>query len=290
MRFLKGLLLTISAIFLFVSVCSLALSYSLLSSVSPVSLFHLAEEFGGTEVVVGDILEIMVHPMPGDFARRGKIIEAAKATLSPERVRDLVDRVFSSIRAYIASAGQDSVTIDLRQLKTDFLNQLRSSYDGSIEDIEMDLREIPDRADVSRFISPEDAREIARPYRIMANLPLIAGSVAAACVLLLMYSGGVRRGLRLAGILAFLASALLLGASPVAQSHVTALIPDALSGPTLPVPIPVDPPALLNAATGLVLSKVRLSSGVLAAVGVAMALAPSFLRRSARGRGPSTPA
>ncbi|MGE5578744.1 MAG: hypothetical protein ACM3WU_01770 [Bacillota bacterium] len=291
MGFLKGVLLTVSAIIFFVAVTTLGLSYSLLSSASPSSVLQLAEEFGGTDVVVGDILEIIVDPMPEDFARREKIIEAVKATLSTEKVSDLVDQAISSIRAYIGSAGQDSVTIDLRGLKASFLNHLRASYDGSIEDIELDLQEMPDRADVSRFISMEDAKELAGPYRIFANLPLISAGVAVACVLLLLNCGGVGPGLRLAGLLALMASALLLGGSPTAKARVTGLIPDALSGPTLPVPIPVDPPALLIAATGLVLARVRLSAAVLAIIGAAMATAPRLIgERSAQEKRPSTPA
>lgn len=287
MRSPKGLLTAVSAIVFLAAVTALPLSYSLTSLVSPDSVFRLAEEFGGTEVVVGDMLEIMVDPMPEDFARREKVIEAGKATFSAAKVRNLLDQAFSSIRAYIKTAGRESVPIDLRDLKTTFLNELRSIYDGSIEDIEMDLRELPDWADVGRFISVEEARDISGPYKIISNLPLISAAIAAVCVLLMVYGSGAGPGLRLAGLLAILASAMLLIGSLAAEPRVAGLIPDALSGPTLPVPIPVEPLALLNEASAYVLGKVRLSAAVLSILGIALVLTPNIVRSPAKRTEPS---
>jgi len=230
----------------------------------------LAEEAGGTESLVDKALEKLI--VVDDPALRLKVIEAAKAALPETTLRDLTAQVLGGIRRYLDSSGTErTILIDLRGVKAEFMDELKKTYKGSLDDIEVDLERIPDRANLIDIMPVSDVREISRPYRLIGKLPLTSLAIAAAAAVLIFLSGGLSPGLRVIGYSAIAASVVVIAVTLVLPSMLENRIADAVRLTNMDVSLPVDTPALIGRLLTSVLGRLRIVAAVAGVCGAALA-------------------
>lgn len=290
MRFLKGVLLVLMSVVLAASTAVFALSCSAVSSAGPSLAMALVDKAGGAEKVVSGVLETLIPEMPGDEELRGEIIKAAVAAIPPKAVRELSAQAISGFRQFMDSGGTNvSILVDLRDLKSAFMNELAKNYGGSLDKIEAVLEDLPDKADLAGILPMEKLEAVTRPYRVVTNLPLVSAVVAGACLGILALVAGPGPGLRIAGWCLFVGGLAVfaltfVGANQI-QRQLARLIPHLKSK----IPLPIAPIALVYGASDFVFLRLRLVSGLCAATGAAAALFVPLIakRRAARGQPPA---
>lgn len=287
MRFLKGVLLVLMSVVLAASTAVFALSWSAVSSAGPSLAMALVDKAGGTEEVVSGVLETLIPEMPGDEELRGEIIKAAVAAIPPKAVRELSAQAISGFRRFMDSGGTNvSILVDLRDIKSAFMNELAKNYGGSLDEIETALEDLPDKADLAGILPIGNLEAVTRPYRIVTNLPLVSAAVAGACLAVLALIAGPVPGLRIAGWCLLIGGLAVLtltfAGEDQIQTRLARLIPDLNSG----IPLPIDPIALVYGVSDFLFLRLRLVSGLCAATGAAAALFVPLIakRRAARGQ------
>ncbi len=267
---MRRLLLVLCTVVFALSTTAFVLSYAAISSVNPSTVMGLAEEAGGTESLVDKALEKLI--VVDDPALRLKVIEAAKAALPETTLRDLTAQVLAGIRRYLDSAGTErTILIDLRDVKAEFMDELKKTYKGSLDDIEVDLERIPDRANLIDFMPVSNVREISRPYSVISKLPLTSLAIAAAAAVLIFLSGGLSPGLRVIGYSAIAASVVVIAVTLVLPSMLENRIADAVRLTNMDVSLPVDTPALIGRLLTSVLGRLRIVAAVAGVCGTALA-------------------
>ena len=287
MRLLKGVLLVLMSVVLAASTAVFALSCSAVSSAGPSLAMALVDKAGGAEKVVSGVLETLIPEMPGDEELRDEIIKAAVAAIPPKAVRELSAQAISGFRRFMDSGGTNvSILVDLRDIKSAFMNELAKNYGGSLDEIETALEDLPDKADLAGILPIGNLEAVTRPYRIVTNLPLVSAAVAGACLAVLALIAGPVPGLRIAGWCLLIGGlavlALTFAGEDQIQTRLARLIPDLNSG----IPLPIDPIALVYGVSDFLFLRLRLVSGLCAATGAAAALFVPLIakRRAARGQ------
>ena len=280
MRFLKSLLLVISTIAFAVSAAVLVLSYSAISSVNPSLVMDLSETAGGANELIDTALQRLIDV--DDDELREKVIAAAKAALPEETVRALTAQVISNLRKYLDSGGtQQTLLIDLHDVKAAFMDEIRKTYNGPLDEVEEAMEKIPDRANLAQFMSGQDVREISRPYKVVSNLPATSATVAVASILVICLLMGAVPGLRAAGWTLVILSAVILIGSFTGTTLVEGILVDAVSGPMFDFAMPVEPAALVGRVSAFLFGRLRIVSGIAAALGAGLVLIPSIMKRRA---------
>lgn len=287
MRLLKGVLLVLMSVVLAASTAVFALSCSAVSSAGPSLAMALVDKAGGAEKVVSGVLETLIPEMPGDEELRDEIIKAAVAAIPPKAVRELSAQAISGFRRFMDSGGTNvSILVDLRDIKSAFMNELAKNYGGSLDEIETALEDLPDKADLAGILPIGNLEAVTRPYRIVTNLPLVSAAVAGACLAVLALIAGPVPGLRIAGWCLLIGGlavlALTFAGEDQIQTRLARLIPDLNSE----IPLPIDPIALVYGVSDFLFLRLRLVSGLCAATGAAAALFVPLIakRRAARGQ------
>lgn len=267
---MRRLLLAISTVVFALSATAFVLSYAAISSVNPSTVMELAEAAGGAESIIDKAFERFVEV--DDPTLRLKVIEAAKAALPEKTLRDLTAQVLSGIRRYLDSAGtEQTILIDLRDVKAEFMDELKKTYKGSLNDIEIDLERIPDRANLIDFMPALDIREISRPYSVISKLPLTSLTVAAAAAVVVLLTAGLSPGLRVAGYTAIAASGVILVSTLVLPGILENRIADAVKLPNMDFLMPVDGLALMGRLLTSVIGRLRIVAAVTGLLGAALA-------------------
>ena len=286
MRFLKGLLLVLVAVMLVASTAVFAVSYSAVSSASPSLAMALVDTAGGAEKVIDDVLETLIPDMPGDEGLRDAIIKSAVAALPPKVMRDLTAQAISGFRQFMGSGGTaTSIIVDLRDLKSAFLNELAENYPAALDEIEIALEDLPDKANLAGILPIGKLDDIAKPYRLATNLPAISAVVAGACLAILAIVAGPLPGLRIAGWCLLVGGVAVLASTFVGAGVVEKQLARVVPHLDAKIPLQVDPVALVDAVSDFLFLRLRLVSGLCAATGAAAALfVPLIIKRRTQGQ------
>ncbi len=289
MRFLKGLFLALLCVVLTVSAVAFSLCFSVVSSASPSLVMTLVDEAGGTNKVVGDLLESLVPEMPGDEEFRAEVIRAAKAAIPPEVLRDLTGQAIDGLKRVLESGGADAtVLLDLRSMKAAFLNEIKKNYPEAIDEAETAMEEIPDKADIAKMLPLEEMKQVSGPYRLFANLPMVSALVAAACLLPMGFTAGWMPALRIAGWCLLIGGIAVLAVTFAGSDWIARQIASLDLGPGSEMPFGINIGQLMKSATTFIFTRTRLVSGLCAGVGAALALAlPAVTQRRAEPKRPT---
>ena len=278
MRFVKSLLLVISMLAFAASTTVLVVSYSAISSVNPSLVMDLAETAGGADELIDTALQRLVEV--DDEELRDKVIAAAKAALPEETIRELMAQAIAGARSYLDSGGADQpLLIDLREVKAAFMEEISKTYNGSLDEVEMAMENIPDRANIGQVLSGQDIREISRPYRVVSNLPATSATVAVASILLMCIAVGPLPALRMAGWTLAVVCAGILVTTFAGATFVEGKLSDIVASPTLDFPMPVEPAALMERVSGFLFTRIRIVSGIAGALAAALIIVPSIMKR-----------
>ena len=286
MRFLKGLLLVLVAVMLVASTAVFAVSYSAVSSASPSLAMALVDTAGGAEKVIDDVLEALIPEMPGDEDLRDAIIKSAVAALPPKVMRDLTAQAISGFRQFMGSGGTaTSIIVDLRDLKSAFMNELAKNYPAALDEIEIALEDLPDKANLAGILPIGKLDDVAKPYRLATNLPAISAVVAGACLAILAIVAGPLPGLRIAGWCLLVGGVAVLASTFVGAGVVEKQLARVVPHLDAKIPLQVDPVALVDAVSDFLFLRLRLVSGLCAATGAAAALfVPLIIKRRTQGQ------
>jgi len=278
MRFIRALFIGFLCLLLNVSVLVFGASYTVMSALSPSLVMTVVKEAGDTKQVVAELTKYVALYATDDSELQEAIGEIAQEVLTPETIRSLVDQYLDGAKRFVASGGEDrSATLDLKGLKASILSAVKKSHPDYLSYVQEALSEVPDVVPLSSaFPGAEAVREIAVPYRIASNLPVLSLVAAGASVLLLLLVAGWRSGLRITGYSLVISGVLALAAGFVVSGPVAARIMESIPKEALPADLPIkaDTKALASSVLGFVTDRLKMVGGATLALGLALCLVP----------------
>ena len=278
MRFIRALFIGFLCLLLNVSVLVFGASYTVMSALSPSLVMTVVTEAGDTKQVVAELTKYVASYVTDDSELQEAIGELAQEVLTPETIRSLVDQYLEGAKRFVASGGEDrSATLDLKGLKASILSAVKKSHPDYLSYVQEALAEVPDVVPLSSaFPEAEAVRQIAVPYRIASNLPVLSLVAAGASVLLLLLVAGWRSGLRITGYSLVISGVLALAAGFIVSGPVAARIMESIPKEALPADLPIkaDTKALASSVLGFVTDRLKMVGGATLALGLTLCLVP----------------